>query len=157
MSGGSSRGRGKGVKKGSPWEDDPNAWEGGLGSLDFSEAVERFPKECKRDFTRDYPLKNYDKRREEWLKCMHGEDCLVQMMTEGPDGGRRFFKCPRAIVNAIINPFFSIFSLQLPLTRSTYYRVLLPSKAAGLLGGSILVHFGRISSTSSTCRNGSSI
>ena len=28
MSEGSSRGRGKGVKKGSPWEDDPNAWEG---------------------------------------------------------------------------------------------------------------------------------
>jgi hypothetical protein len=157
MSGGS--GRGKGVKKGNanPWEGDPNAWEGGLGPEDFSESVERFPEQCKREFTREHPLKNYDKRREDWPKCMHGEDCLVQMMTEGPDGGRRFFKCPRAIVNAITNPFFNIFSLRLPLTRSTYYRVPLPPKTAGLSGGSILVHFGHISSTSTTCRTGSSI
>ncbi|KAG2617291.1 hypothetical protein PVAP13_3NG179762 [Panicum virgatum] len=27
---------------------------------------------------------------------MYGEDCLVQMLAEGTDGGRRFFKCPRA-------------------------------------------------------------
>ena len=35
----------------------------GLGPLDFSEAVERFPEECKSDFTRDYLFKNYDKSK----------------------------------------------------------------------------------------------
>jgi hypothetical protein len=25
----------------------------------------------------------YDNRREDWSKCMHGEDCLVQMFVEG--------------------------------------------------------------------------
>ena len=37
-------------------------------------------------------LKWYDNRRETWPKCRHGEDCLVQMCTDGMDGGQRFFK-----------------------------------------------------------------
>ena len=90
MSGGSSRGRGKG--KGTTI-----VWEGSLGPDFFEEALyERFPVESKSDFTKEAPLRGYDERKEEWPKCMHGEDCLVQMFTEGIDGGRRFFKCPRA-------------------------------------------------------------
>ena len=72
-------------------------WEDFLGPDFFKEALyERFPLESKSDFTKEAPLKEYDKWKEEWSKCMHGEDCLVQMFTEGIDGGRRFFKCPRA-------------------------------------------------------------
>jgi len=96
MSRGSSRGKGKGKSgtKGTPF-----LWEGSLGPEDFEEAVyDRFPLESKYDFTKEAPLRGYDDRKEEWPKCMHGEDCLVQMYTEGMDGGRRFFKCPRACV-----------------------------------------------------------
>jgi hypothetical protein len=39
---------------------------------------------------------------------MHGEDCLVQMFTEGIDEGRRFFKCQRALVIAITLYGFNI-------------------------------------------------
>ena len=64
----------------------------------FPEAVYEFPFESMSDFTKETPLRGYDNRREDWPKCMHGEDCLVQMCAEGTDGGRRFFKCPRAWV-----------------------------------------------------------
>jgi hypothetical protein len=70
----------------------------GLGPEQFTEALERFPEQSKSEFNSDMPLKNYDKRREDWPKCMHGEDCLVQMYGEGMEGGRRFFKCSRAWV-----------------------------------------------------------
>ena len=99
MSGGSSnakgfgRGSGKGGRKGPPivWEDGPT-----VGPEFFGEAVYEFLVECKSDFTKDSPLRGYDHRREEWPKCSHGEDCVVLMMTDGTDGGRRFFRCPRA-------------------------------------------------------------
>jgi hypothetical protein len=75
----------------------------------FEEALyERFPLESKNDFTKEAPLRGYDNRKEELPKCMHGEDCLVQMFTEGIDGGRRFFKCPRALVIAITLCCFNI-------------------------------------------------
>ena len=91
MSGGSSKGRGKG--KGTII-----VWKGSLGPNFFEEALyKRFLVESKSDFTKEAPLSGYDERKEEWLKCMHGEDCLVQMFTEGIDRGRRFFKCPRGI------------------------------------------------------------
>ena len=61
----------------------------------FPEAVYEFPFESMSDFTKETPLRGYDNRIEDWTKCMHGEDCLVQMCAEGTDGGRRFFKCPR--------------------------------------------------------------
>ena len=87
MSRGSSRGRGKG--KGTTIR-----WEGPLGPDFFEEALyERFPVESKSDFTKETPLRGYDERKEEWPKCMHGEDCLVQMFIEKIDRGRRFFKC----------------------------------------------------------------
>ena len=53
---------------------------------------------------------------------MHGEDCLVQMFTEGIDGGRHFFKCPRAWVIAINICFFYMFRFY-----TTYMAYLLQS------------------------------
>ena len=111
MSGGSSsaksfgRGSGKGGRKGPPivWEDGPT-----VGPEFFGEAVYEFPVECKSDFTIDSPLRGYDYRREEWPKCSHGEDCVVQMMHEGTDGGCHFFRCPRAWVIAITLHFLKL-------------------------------------------------
>ena len=65
--------------------------------------------ESKSDFTKECPLRGYDNRKEDWPKCMHGEDCLVQMFTEGIDGGRRFFKCPQAWVIAITFRLLNMF------------------------------------------------
>ena len=71
-------------------------WDGSLGLDFFEEALyERFPVESKSNFTKEAPLRGYDEREEEWPKCMHDEDCLVQMFTEKIDGGRHFFKCLR--------------------------------------------------------------
>ena len=47
--------------------------------------------------------------KEDWPKCMHGEDYLAQMFTEGIYGGRRFFKCPRAWVIAITFRLLNMF------------------------------------------------
>ena len=81
MSGGSFRGREKG--KGTTIR-----WEGPLGLDFFEEALyEWFLVESKSDFTKEAPLRGYDEWKEEWPKCMHGD---------GIDGGRCFFKCPRA-------------------------------------------------------------
>jgi len=109
MSGGSSsakgfsRGSGKGGKKGPTivWDDGPI-----VGPEFFGEAVYEFPVECKSDFTKDSPLRGYDHHREEWPKCSH---CVVQMMTDGTDGGRRFFRCLRAWVLAITLRFHKTF------------------------------------------------
>jgi hypothetical protein len=88
---GLASGRGKGGTKGSPI-----VWEGSLGPDDFEEPDYQFPIKSKSDFTKDCPLRGYDNRKEDWPKCRHSEDCLVQMFTKGLDGDRRFFKCPRA-------------------------------------------------------------
>ena len=99
MPGGSSSrkgfgaGRGKGVRKGPPI-----VWEGSVGPEIYPEPVYEFPIQSKSDFSTTKPLRGYDNRKEDWPKCMHGEDCVVQMMTEGEDGGRHFFKYPRAWV-----------------------------------------------------------
>ena len=90
---GFSGGRGKGLRKGPPI-----VWEGPVGPEIHPEPVFEFSVQSKSEFTTTKPLRGYDKRKEEWPKCMHGEDCVVQMMTKGEDGGRRFFKCPRAWV-----------------------------------------------------------
>ena len=50
---------------------------------------------------------------------MHGEDCLVQMFTEGMDGGRHFFKCPRAWVITITIHLLNMF-LDCTITYMTY-------------------------------------
>ena len=112
MSGGSSSAKGfsrdcgKGGKKGPPivWDDGPT-----VGLEFFGEAVYEFPVECKSDFTKDSPLRGYDYHMEEWPKCSHGENCVVQMMAEGTDGGRCFFRCPRAWVIAITLRFHKLF------------------------------------------------
>ena len=55
----------------------PIVWEGSIGPNFFEEPVYQFLLESKSDFTKECPLKRYDKRKEDWPKCMHGEDCLV--------------------------------------------------------------------------------
>ena len=85
-------------------------WEGSLDPDFFEEALyERFLVESKSNFTKEAPLRGYDERKEEWPKCMYGEDCLLQMFTEEIDGGCRFFKYPRAWVIAITIYFFNMF------------------------------------------------
>ena len=71
-------------------------WDGPLDPDLFPELVLvfEFPAQNKREVTRETPLRQYDNRKEDWPKCRHGEDCLVQMCTDGMDGGRRFFKYP---------------------------------------------------------------
>jgi hypothetical protein len=60
----------------------PVMWEGSRGPEIVEEALyERFPIESKSEFTKEAPLRGYNDRKEEWPKCMHGEDCLVQMYT----------------------------------------------------------------------------
>jgi hypothetical protein len=61
MSGGSSRGKGKGKAgtKGTPF-----LWEGSLGPEDFKEALyDRFTLKSKYDFTKEAPLRGYDDRK----------------------------------------------------------------------------------------------
>ena len=86
------------------WEDGPT-----VGLEFFGEAVYEFPVECKSDFTKDSPLRGYDYRREEWPKYSYGEDCVVQMITDETDKGRRFIRCPRAWVLAITLRFHKLF------------------------------------------------
>src|SRR6185312_6078023 len=103
MSGGGSSGKnyygfgkGKGGRKG-----DPIIWEGPLGPDLFLEPVFEFPPQHKSEFTKEAPLRRYKDRREPWPKCGHSEDCLLQMCTDGMDGGCRFFKCPRALYSIV--------------------------------------------------------
>jgi hypothetical protein len=84
-------------------------WEGSVGSEFYLKPVFEFSVESKSDFTNENPLRGYDNCKEDWPKCMHGEDCLVQMLTEGMDGGRCFFKCPRAWVNVITIRLLNMF------------------------------------------------
>ena len=100
MSGGGSssgkcvgKGRGKGGSKGPPI-----LWDGSLGPDFFDEPLDEFPLESKSDFTNEAPLRGYDNRKEDWPKCHHGQDCLVQMCNDAEGGGRRFFRCPRGWV-----------------------------------------------------------
>ena len=97
MSGGSSSGKcfGRGKEEGRVL---PLCGRGllvqtSLGRLYMSS---HFPVENKSNFCKDNPLRGYDNRKEEWPKYSHGKDCVVQMVTEGTDGDRRFFICPRA-------------------------------------------------------------
>jgi len=73
--------------------------------------VYEFPVESKSDFTKETPLRGYDNHREDWPKCIYVEDCLVQMCAEGTDGGRRFFKCPRAWVILSIKGVLDMFNM----------------------------------------------
>jgi hypothetical protein len=101
-------------------------WEGSRGPDFFQEVVYEFPVESKSDFTNETPLRGYDNRKEDWPNCMHGEDCLVQMCTKRMDGGRRFFKLPRAW---IIITTIRLLNMFLFFT-TTYMRFLLQSSDA---------------------------
>ena len=90
-------GKGKGGRKGPPV-----VWDGPLGPDLFLEPIFEFPAQSNREFTRETPLRRYDNHKEDWPKCRHGEVCLVQICTDGMDGGRRFFKCPRTWVTITI-------------------------------------------------------
>ncbi|XP_039835036.1 uncharacterized protein LOC120695892 [Panicum virgatum] len=97
MFGGSSSGKGLGRASGKGARKGPHiVWDGPIGPNFFGEAVYEFLVECKSEFSNNIPLRGYNNRKEEWPKCSHGEDCIVQMMTEGMDEGRHFFRCPRA-------------------------------------------------------------
>ena len=108
-SGGSSsgkgfgEGRGKGVRKGPPIVS-----EGSLGPDSFKEPIEEFPLERKSDFTCERPLRSYDKRIEDWPKCHHSLDCVVQMYNDCDGGGRRFFRCPRGFVFPLNSSFLDL-------------------------------------------------
>jgi hypothetical protein len=89
------------------WKGPPICYDGPLGPNYFEEAAYEFLVQSKRDFNKKVRLRSYDNRREDWQKCMHGEDCLVHMFVErGIDGGRCFFRCPYAYVNINYNPLF---------------------------------------------------
>ena len=79
-------------------EGPPIVWEGSPDPDSFEEPIEEFPLERKSDFTRERPLRSYDKRIEDWPKCRHGLDCVVQMYNDCDGGGRRFFRYPRGFV-----------------------------------------------------------
>lgn len=89
----SGKGVGRGIRKGAAI-----VWEGSLGPDSFDEPLYEFPIERKRDFTRERPLRSYDNQNEDWPKCRHGEDCVVQVYNDDDGGGRRFFRCPRGWV-----------------------------------------------------------
>jgi hypothetical protein len=106
---------GKGGRKGPPI-----VWEESLGPDSFPELVYEFPVESKSEFTKDAPLTGNDNRNEDWPKCMHGENCLVQMCAEGVNGSRWFFRCPRAWVILPTIRLLNMF-LFLSATNKTYF------------------------------------
>ena len=98
-------GKGKGGRKG-----DSIIWEGPLVPDSFPEPVFEFSPQHMSEFTNEAPLRQCDNHRELWPKCRYGEDCLVQMCTDGMDGVRRFFKCPHTWV--IHGCFISLSSMR---------------------------------------------
>jgi hypothetical protein len=78
MYSGSSRGKGVGnERRKDGGKLPPMCFEGPLGP-DFFLKRQLFE-----EVVFNFPLRSYDNRREDWPKCMHGEDCLVQMFIEG--------------------------------------------------------------------------
>jgi hypothetical protein len=93
---GVGRKRGKGEKK---------------GRSDFyDEPLFEFPLESKSDFNCECPLRGYDSYKEDWPRCRHGLDCVVQMCTDENDGaGRLFFICLKGQVLLLAYLFCQIF------------------------------------------------
>jgi hypothetical protein len=92
-------------------------FDGPLVTDCFEEALFNFLVQSKIDFNKEVRLRSYDNKREYWPKCMHGEDCLVQMFIEGGiDGGRGFFRCPYAYVNINSNILFYMIFCWVKLT-----------------------------------------
>jgi hypothetical protein len=151
MSGGgsSSRGRGKGVRI---------VWEGYLGPDSFKKPIEQFSLESKSDFTRERPLRSYDNRTEDWPKCHHGEDCVVQMYNDCDGGGRRFFRCPRGFVFPFNSHFFQIYIwfVEVLISRCVF-RIQTAQITVGSLDRSILLLSIPINNTSYIYRDASLI
>jgi hypothetical protein len=114
-------GRGKGGRKGPPI-----VWEGSVCPESYSEAMHEFPVERKGEFTKEKPLREYGDRKEDWPKCRHGEDCLVQMCVEGTNGGRCLFECSRVWVTVTTIHLLDMFLF----FSKTYMRYLLQSSDA---------------------------
>jgi hypothetical protein len=98
--GGSSKGKGvEGCKCKAGKKVASIVWEGSLGPDEFEEPNPEFPLESKSFYAREgVHLRPYDNRREDWPKCRHGDDCVVQMYDGFQSGGRRFYRCPRGWV-----------------------------------------------------------
>ena len=78
----------------------PVVWPGSYGPDWYPDPLEHFPLQGKKDFRPPVFLRPYDTRKEEWPKCCHGENCVMQVYHAGPeDGGRLFFRCPRGWVS----------------------------------------------------------
>ncbi|KAJ1256958.1 hypothetical protein BS78_K261700 [Paspalum vaginatum] len=59
--------------------------------------LEHFSLQDKSDFGPNSPLRPYERRKPvHWLRCMHGEYCIMQVHHDDIHGGRRFWRCPRA-------------------------------------------------------------
>ena len=74
-------------------------WPGFYGLDWYPDPLENFPLKGKKDFCPPSKLRPYDNMKEEWPKCCHGENCVVQVYDSGLHGGRRFFRCPRGWVS----------------------------------------------------------
>ena len=97
----SGRGRGgrRGRGRGGQGVSEPITWPGSFCPSYYLPPPPELPLEQKSDFTHPHgQLRHYDDREEEWPKCVHGDDVVVQMYDGGCDSGRRFFRCPRAQV-----------------------------------------------------------
>jgi hypothetical protein len=78
MSSGSSQGKGsKNEREKCVGKGPPIGYDGPLGPNYFEDAAYEFSVQSKRDFNKEVRLRSYDNKREDWPKCMYGEDCLV--------------------------------------------------------------------------------
>jgi hypothetical protein len=92
MSGASGKGKEKGT--------DLVFWLGCYGPDWYPDPQEYFPLQGKKDFHPPSRLRPYDNRKEEWPKCCHGDNCVVQVYSDGGlHEGRRFLRCPRGWVS----------------------------------------------------------
>ena len=79
-------------------------WPGSIGTEDFLEAVYEFAVESRSDFTKDSVLRGYDNRREDWPKCMHGEDCgFVRWVDPLPIHSHTEFTRSTSIIRRIVS------------------------------------------------------
>jgi hypothetical protein len=104
-------------------------WKGSLGPDFFEEPVYQFSPENKSDFTKECPLRGYDNRKEDWPKCMHGEDCLSVDVHRGDRWRSSLLQMPVSMGNCYYNSFVKYVSrIPLQLTGHTYRSLLSPKK-----------------------------
>ena len=109
MSGASGKGKGT----------DPVVWPRSYGPDWYPDPLENFPLQGKKYFRTPSRLRPYDNRKEEWPKCCHGDNCVVQVYSNGGlHGGRRFFKCPRRWVS--LTTHFIVLLIFIHTNKTTY-------------------------------------